>query len=74
MGKPKNYALEDEVIVIESYELYSLDIMTDCVLDTFLKIGLRDDDEPNEIELEAGLSAVPNIRHKKEREGYRGVC
>lgn len=48
----KNYAIEDGFIVIENNELENLDIMFNCILDTFLKIGLLANDEPNELGFE----------------------
>ncbi len=49
MNIPKNYILDNNCIVIEQNELENLDIMFNCILDTFLKIGLLENDEPNEL-------------------------
>ena len=47
MNVPKNYILDNNYIVIEENELENLDI-----LDTFLKIGLLENDEPNKLGFE----------------------
>ena len=52
MNIPKNYILDNNYIVIEENELENLDIMFNCILDTFLKIGLLENDEPNKLGLE----------------------
>lgn len=52
MNVPKNYVIEDYFIVIEDNELENLDIMFNCILDTFLKVGLLSNDEPNELGFE----------------------
>lgn len=52
MNIPKNYLLDNNCIVIEKDELENLDIMFNCILDTFLKIGLLENDEPNKIGFE----------------------
>lgn len=52
MNIPKNYILDNNCIVIEQNELENLDIMFNCILDTFLKIGLLENDEPNELGFE----------------------
>ena len=52
MNVPKNYILDNNCIVIEEDELKNLDIMFNCILDTFLKIGLLENDEPNKLGLE----------------------
>ena len=52
MNVPKNYILDNNYIVIEENELENLDIMFNCILDTFLKIGLLENDEPNKLGLE----------------------
>ena len=52
MNVPKNYILDNNYIVIEENELENLDIMFNCVLDTFLKIGLLENDEPNKLGFE----------------------
>ena len=52
MNIPKNFTLEDNYIVIKENELENLDIMFNCILDTFLQIGLLDNDEPNKIGFE----------------------
>lgn len=49
MNIPKNYILDNNCIVIEQNELENLDIMFNCILDTFLKIGLLENDETNEL-------------------------
>ena len=36
----------------EENELENLDIMFNCILDTFLKIGLLENDEPNKLGFE----------------------
>ena len=41
MNIPKNYILDNNCIVIEQNELENLDIMFNCILDTFLKIGFQ---------------------------------
>ena len=52
MNIPKNYILDNNCIVIEQNELENLDIMFNCILDTFLKIGLLENDEPNKLGFE----------------------
>ena len=52
MNIPKNYILDNDYIVIEQNELENLDIMFNCILDTFLKIGLLENDEPNKLGFE----------------------
>ena len=52
MNIPKNYILDNNCIVVEQNELENLDIMFNCVLDTFLKIGLLENDEPNKLGFE----------------------
>ena len=52
MNVPKNYILDNNYIVIEENELENLDIMFNCILDTFLKIGLLENDEPNKLGFE----------------------
>ena len=52
MNIPKNYILDNNYIVIEQNELENLDIMFNCILDTFLKIGLLENDEPNKLGFE----------------------
>ena len=52
MNIPKNYILENGFIFIDQNELENLDIMINCVLDTFLKIGLLANDEPNKLGFE----------------------
>ena len=52
MNISRNYILDNNCIVISQNELENLDIMFNCVLDTFLRIGLLENDEPNEIGLE----------------------
>lgn len=52
MNISKNYILEENHIVIKEKELENLDIMVNCILDTFLKIGLLENDEPNKIGFE----------------------
>ena len=52
MNVPKNYILDNNCIVIEQNELENLDIMFNCILDTFLKIGLLENDEPNKLGFE----------------------
>ena len=52
MNIPKNYILDNNYIVIEENELENLDIMFNCILDTFLKIGLLENDEPNKLGFE----------------------
>lgn len=52
MAVPQNYSLVNEYIVIDNNELVNLDKMFNCILDTFLKIGLLKNDEPNEIGFE----------------------
>ena len=52
MNIPKNYILENDFIFIDQNELENLDIMINCILDTFLKIGRLENDEPNEIGFE----------------------
>lgn len=52
MNIPKNYILDNNCIVIEKNELENLDIMFNCILDTFLKIGLLENDEPNKLGFE----------------------
>ncbi len=52
MNISKNYILEENYIVIKENELENLDIMVNCILDTFLKIGLLENDEPNKIGFE----------------------
>ena len=52
MNVPKNYILYNNYIVIEENELENLDIMFNCILDTFLKIGLLENDEPNKLGFE----------------------
>ena len=52
MNIPKNYILDNNCIVIEQNELENLDIMFNCILDTFLKIGLLENDEPNKLGIE----------------------
>ena len=52
MNIPKNFTLDSNHIVIKENELENLDIMFNCILDTFLKIGLLDNDEPNKIGFE----------------------
>ena len=52
MNISQNYSFEGNCVVIEDNELENLDIMVNCILDTFLRIGLQPDDEPNEIGLE----------------------
>lgn len=49
MNIPKNYILDNNCIIIEQNELKNLDIMFNCILDTFLKIGLLENDEPNKL-------------------------
>ena len=49
---PKNYVLEGNDVVITDNDLENLDIMFNCILDTFLEIGLLSNDEPNEVGLE----------------------
>lgn len=49
MNIPRNFFLEDDYVVINDNELENLDVMFNCILDTFLKIGLLDNDEPNKI-------------------------
>ena len=52
MNIPKNYILDNSFIVVEQDELENLDIMFNCILDTFLKIGLLENDEPNKLGFE----------------------
>ena len=52
MNIPKNYILDNNCIVIKQNELENLDIMFNCILDTFLKIGLLENDEPNKLGFE----------------------
>ena len=52
MNIPKNYILENDFIFIDQNELENLDIMINCILDTFLEIGRLENDEPNEIGFE----------------------
>ena len=52
MNIPKNYILENDFIFIDQNELRNLDIMINCILDTFLEIGRLENDEPNEIGFE----------------------
>jgi hypothetical protein len=52
MNIPKNFTLKNNYIVIKENALENLDIMFNCILDTFLKIGLLENDEPNKIGLE----------------------
>lgn len=52
MNIPKNYILDNNCIIIEQNELENLDIMFNCILDTFLKIGLLENDEPNKLGFE----------------------
>ncbi len=52
MNISKNYILEENYIVIKENELENLYIMVNCILDTFLKIGLLENDEPNKIGFE----------------------
>ncbi len=52
MNVPKNYILDNNYIVIEENELENLDIMFNCILDTFLEIGLLENDEPNKLGFE----------------------
>ena len=52
MNIPKNYILDNSFIVVEQDELENLDIMFNCILDTFLKIGLLENDEPNTLGFE----------------------
>ena len=52
MNIHKNYILDNVYIVIEQNELENLDIMFNCILDTFLKIGLLENDEPNKLGFE----------------------
>ena len=52
MNIPKNYILENGFIFIDQNELENLDIMINCVLDTFLRIGLLANDEPNKLGFE----------------------
>lgn len=49
---PKNYILEESDVVIKDNDLENLNIMFNCILDTFLAIGLLPNDEPNELGLE----------------------
>lgn len=52
MGIPKNYALNEDCIVINGDELGNLDIMVNCILDAFLCVGLTEKDEPNDVGFE----------------------
>ena len=52
MNIPKNFILDNNCIIIEQNELENLDIMFNCILDTFLKIGLLKNDEPNKLGFE----------------------
>ena len=49
MNIPKNYSINQSCIVVEENELENLEIMFHCILDTFIRIGLHENDEPNEI-------------------------
>ena len=52
MNISKNYTIKDNLVEISNNELKNLDIMFNCVLDTFLREGLCDNDEPNELGIE----------------------
>lgn len=49
-----NFVISDdgESIIINGDEENKLDVMFNCILDTFLKIGLQPNDEPNNIGIE----------------------
>lgn len=63
MNIPKNFILEDDHVIIEENELENLDIMFNCILDTFLQIGLLSNDEPNGIGFE-----LENLNEKVNHE------
>ena len=63
---PKNYILEGSEVIIKDNDLENLDIMFNCILDTFLAIGLLPDDEPNELGFE-----LENLNQKINAEYVR---
>ncbi len=52
MNVTQNYVIKDNFIVIDNNELENLETMFYCLLDTFVKIGLLPNSEPNELGLE----------------------
>lgn len=66
MNIPNNFTIEHDYIVIEKDELENLDIIFNCLLDTFVKIGLLDNDEPNAIGFE-----LENLNQKINHEYVR---
>ncbi len=50
MNIPLNYSVAGQCVMVKEKE--NLLVMFNCVLDVFLKIGLLDNDEPNEIGFE----------------------
>lgn len=52
MSVARNYAVYEDYIAINGDELENLDIMLNCVLDTFLCVGLNENDEPNDMGFE----------------------
>lgn len=49
MDIPINFEIKNDEIIIRNNEKENIFIMFNCVLDTFIKIGLLDNYEPNEI-------------------------